>query len=165
MEPITKLIDFGKVAYSSKQKRNLVEVEIELRNKDKAIHWQTLEEITDVPELSICGQVWNSVHSDHEMGGQCIDSLVELLPHNKLLKRIKEIWEEYHLNDMNAGTKKQTEFLDKLKASGWKYDYNSACDSLKEAGLYEENGFKYGHGWLYRPIPENILNEIKEICK
>lgn len=157
------VLKFGKIAYEGKKKTNLVEVSIELRNKEKVNEWETFKELTNVPELSICGQVWDSEHYDHLCGGQCLDTLKELLPNNKKLGRIVEIWDEYHLNDMNAGSKRQTEFLNNLKATGWKYDYTDACNKLKEAGLYMDNGYSYGHGWLYCSIPENVLNEIKEL--
>lgn len=158
-----KTLSFGKVAYSSNRVSNEVEIDIELRNRDKAVHWETLEEIENVPELSICGGIWNSRHTDYETFGQCLDTIKEYLPKNKQVARIVEIWKEYHLNDLKAGTRKQTAFLNALEKQGWEYEYNSACESLKQAGLYEDNGYKYGHGWLYQPIPDEIINEVKEL--
>jgi len=63
---------------------------------------------------------------------------------------------------MKAGTKAQTEAIEKWKSQGNRYDYNSAVEHLKEIGLYDDNGYKYGHGWLYQPIPKSVIFELKE---
>lgn len=156
-------LSFGKIAYSGKTKTNLVEISIELKNKDNAIDWDTFDTVNNVPELSICGSIWDSKHYDIECGGQCLDTIKEYLPNNKTVSRICEIWEQYHLNDMNAGSKRQTDFLTKLKDSGWIYSYDSAKDQLKNAGLLMDKGYIYGSAWLYRPIPTEIINEIESI--
>lgn len=160
---ISKKLSFGKVAYSGKTKANLVEISIELRNKENAVNWEDFSQLNNVPELSICGSIWDNQHYDIECGGQCLDTIKEYLPHNKQFARICEIWEQYHLNDMKAGSKKQTEFLDGLKATGWVYSYDSAKDKLKEAGLLMDKGYIYGSAWLYCPIPTEIINEITNI--
>ena len=108
-----KKISLGKIAYSDWRKRNLVVIEIELRQKDESFNWDTLEKEVNPIELSICGEVWNAVKSDCLMCGQCIDEIAELLP-TKKVKRIREIWEEYHLNYLQAGTRKQNEILKKM---------------------------------------------------
>ena len=48
-----RTFQFPKIAYSSRRRVNLPEVEIELRLLDDNSY-----------ELSICGNVWNSTHSD-----------------------------------------------------------------------------------------------------
>lgn len=158
-----KNISFGKIAYSSKSKINSVTIEIELKQRDTAIAWDTFEQLSNVPELSICGSIWDAKHYDCECCGQCLDTIKEYLPDNAEFSRICDIWEQYHLNDMNSGSKAQTDFLNALKATGWQYSYESACKELKEAGLYFDKGYKYGSAWLYRPIPDNVLTEIKEL--
>lgn len=44
--------------------------------------------------------------------------------------------------------------------------YIQACEYLKSVGLYEVvhegETYKYGHGWIYSPIPEQTLQEIKQ---
>ena len=55
------------------------------------------------------------------------------------------------------GTQKQEQYIRKHIQT---YDYNTVCEELKKVGLYEDNGYKYGTGWLYEPIPESVLNEI-----
>jgi len=156
-----RTISFGKHAVNNNRKENLITIELEVRTKDRAINYDTLEEVTNVPEISICGTAWNRLHTDCIMGGQCIDLLVKIVK-TKRIRRIEEIWNKYHLNDMKAGTKLQTEAIEHWREQN-KYDYTQACEYLKSIGLYEDRGYKYGHGWLYMPIPENILEELKTI--
>lgn len=157
-----KTISFGKIAYTSKGKTNLVEVEIEVKPIGRAgINWETLEEMPeDSPTVSLCGNIWNAVHSDCVSCGQNLDEIVDNI-RTKKMKRIHEIWKRYHLNDMKTGTKKQTEALDELKKTGWKYDYTEACICLTSIGLLEDRGYRYGHGWLYMPVPDEVIEELK----
>ena len=89
------------------------------------------------------------------------------LKHNKQLLLINDLWKKYHLNDMNAGTPEQSQALETWhKENGTRFDYTKDCEYLKGINLYEvtlNDGslYRYGHGWLYREIPENDLNTIK----
>jgi hypothetical protein len=69
-----------------------------------------------------------------------------------------DIWDDWHLNDMRAGTIRQTAFLKYQKRAGWQYDYTEACEKLKRAGLYEDKGYKYGHGWLKEDLPKKVVD-------
>lgn len=42
------------------------------------------------------------------------------------------------------------------------YEFKSLL--LKLAGLFKDRGYKYGHGWLLKPLPEDIDDRIKELC-
>lgn len=98
-------------------------------------------------------------------GGQCLDHIHEkaeqfIMPDEKkvLYNRIYEIWREYHLNDLQAGTKKQT---DAIPEEMFELDYYTAkCEYLQDIGLFEDRGYKYGHGWLCKEIPAEIVAEI-----
>ena len=97
--------------------------------------------------------------------GQCLDHIHEkaeqyIMPDEKrvLYNRIYNIWREYHLNDLQAGTKKQTALLTDTQRRADHYD--NACETLKYLGLFEDRGFKYGHGWLCKEIPAEIVAEI-----
>lgn len=69
----------------------------------------------------------------------------------------------YHLNGMNAGTKKQTEAVDKhIKETEGRYDYSDACVYLESIDLFIDQGYKYGHGWLVNPMPRYIAEQIDE---
>ena len=56
-------------------------------------------------------------------------------------------WQNWHGSDWNS--------------------YSVDCELLKRHGLYEVEvdgkPYKYGHGWLYRAIPESDLNKIRAI--
>jgi len=159
-----KIIHLGEVAYYSRQKRNAVEIEIELKYKDSAISFETLEAMHNVPVLSICGGFWNNTHTDYVCAGQCIDEILEFVP-TKQVRRIHELWKEYHLNDMQSGTKKQEEEVDKWREENNNHEwaYKEICAHLKSIGLYEDRGYKYGTKWLYMPIPSEVLEEIKQL--
>lgn len=158
-----KEISFGKIAYTSKAKRNLVELEIDLKMKDGLINYETMQKESGYI-FTASGCVWNSSHTDHEMGGQCIDTLAELVQ-NPLLQEIQTIWRKYHLNDLKAGTKLQEEAIEKWESEGNKYDYTKAKDYLTSIGLNPHNGYEYGSAWLYMPIPEMVIQRIKEIIE
>ena len=157
-----KEISFGKVDGYYKNRKNCeVTLEVELRDIDKG------------PEFSVCGNLWNSRHTDILWGGQCVDNLFEefgkQMERPKLYAEILQLWRKYHLNGMNAGTEEQTEAVEEWKAQGNAYDYTKVCDYLKEIGLYEVEyegtPYRYGTGWLYREIPEVSLNRIKKIIE
>ena len=75
-----------------------------------------------------------------------------------LYNRICDVWHKYHLNDLQSGTKKQTEAL---TAELHRADhYREACKYLESIGLFEDRGYKYGHGWLCKEIPAEVVAEI-----
>ena len=155
-----KRINFGKVDFNKTGRRvNLVEIDIEFKND----------------ELSICGAIWNATKTDCFTCGQCLDTIKEYLPTNKAFAEIYNLWKNYHLNGMNAGTHRQREALDKFHAeSGTRWDYEKDCEYLKSIGLYEDDltdgeefevrkGYKYGTGWVKWTIPESVKTRIIEI--
>jgi|LSQX01.3.fsa_nt_gb hypothetical protein len=91
-----------------------------------------------------------------------INNYKELFISKEDLQTINRVWANWHLNDMHIGTERQEEFLKQWKKEH-KYDYTAACEALKEVGLYEDNGHKYGHAWLVKPLPEEVITEIISI--
>ena len=97
--------------------------------------------------------------------GQCLDYIHDnaekyIIPDEmkELYNRIYQIWKEYHLNDLQYGTKKQTEHLtDELRRVN---HYTEACEYLESIDLLEDRGHEYGNGWLCKEIPEEIVAEI-----
>jgi hypothetical protein len=73
------------------------------------------------------------------------------------MTKLLDIWDEWHLNDMKAGTPAQEAFIKEWKKTN-KYDYTVACEALKEVGLYEDNGYKYGTGWLKVEVPQDVID-------
>ena len=122
--------------------------------------WETLEE-NEMYTFSACGT---------GMGycGQCLDVFNDkaaqyIMPQEKqkLFNRIFEIWNEYHLNNLQAGTKAQRKCLnDAARTMHYAKNYDIACNYLERNELLVDNGYKYGSGWLCKPIPTHIIEEI-----
>jgi hypothetical protein len=143
-----------KVAATNNGKRNLVEISLVLKNTRNGY------------EFSASGAVWNQNNTDWVTGGQNIDFILKLAIKSNLstsalavLEEINDLWKKHHLNSMHAGTEEQEKALD-----GFSGDYEARCNRLKELGLYEVEHegkpYQYGHGWIYRPIPEADLARI-----
>jgi len=149
--------NFGQIAYENDIKKNLVTVEIGLKDDEQGR-----------PCFTASGEIWNSRQSDCVLGGQCLDDIAKYVD-DSIFKKIHRLWKLYHLNDMNAGTQEQDKVIKEWQAQGNKYDYTAACEYLKSIGLYEVEfegkPFKYGYGWIYYPIADNDLKEIKELLK
>ena len=184
-----KIFDFGKIKYTNKSRAvNLVTIEMELRSRggettfaidrktgEKTITGKTPEYL----ELSICGDIWNARHTDCVCGGQCLDTIAKYrrqLSDPELFDAIYDLWKKYHLNGMHAGTPEQETAVEEWKAEGNRYDYKAACEMLKQKGLYEINytglsvgrrynnePYKYGHGWLIQELPGDVLVKIEHL--
>jgi hypothetical protein len=142
-----KTFSFGKVDYNNSG-RKINEVVIAVNyfpNKDNKMVF-----------TASCA-VWNGKHTDWICGGQCLadEDIKKHLCANKVYNEIVDLWHKYHLNDMHAGTERQEAALD-----GFCGDYTEQCNRLRELGLYEDNGYKYGTSWLYRAIPEEDEKRI-----
>lgn len=159
---IHKTLALGKVAYSNpRRKANAVELELRLEWKSADDMARTVN-LLPAPAhwaLSICGSIWNATHTDCVSCGQNIDKIAKLI-NTPRTRRIKAIWERWHLNDTQAGTRKQTEAVNAWRAAGNHCDYNLALAHLESLGLAVDRGYKYGSAWLREPLPDNIRAEI-----
>lgn len=110
--------------------------------------------------------------------GQCLDDSVQYLAKSGLrcrtLEKIVPIWKKWHLNDMCAGTVRQSDFIEQYRYDHpeWRYEYDEACEILKKHDLlydkqYLVDGkpYKYGEGWLFHEIPHEILLELIDILE
>lgn len=73
-----------------------------------------------------------------------------------------EDWNNWHLNDMQAGTPAQAAWL---KANPVTYvypesHYAKTCEALANAGLNPDNGYSYGSKWLKVAVPEDVLERL-----
>ena len=160
-----KKFNLGKIDFhNTGRKINAVEIEIGLK-ESSGIDYETLKELQKTLVFSASASVWNNKHTDIVVGGQCLDTLAEYpeIAQNPIFRKIYPIWQRYHLNNFNAGTKKQTEEVEKYLKDGKKYDYTGVCEYLKSINLYEDNGYKYGHGWLIEQIPAETTKEIESL--
>ena len=164
-----KTFYFGKIAYMGKRRTCAAEVEMEYRNTETGT------------ELSICGSIWNHLHTDIYSGGQNLDEMKEYLANNKTFMRLYNLWKEWHLNGMHSGTARQETAVNEwLKRTGERYDYTAACKYLESIGLYVDtladneslnhetdranrNHYEYGYGWIMRKIPQEVEAEIYDL--
>lgn len=73
-------------------------------------------------------------------------------------KKLCDVWDRWHLNDMRAGTKKQEDAIRELRRTrhiGYKYE--EACEYLDEIGLLVDEGYKFGSSWLTEEVPQDVL--------
>lgn len=146
-----KTYEFNKIDfYGTGRKINAVSVEIEL---------------TEDNVFTACGWIWNIRRTDCVSGGQNLDEINKFKKNHPIFKVIYQMWKKYHLNDMHPGTEAQEEALEKAGYTGWANNYYECCDYLKSIGLYEDNGYKFGTGWLKREIPQEDLEIIKGLFK
>lgn len=95
--------------------------------------------------------------------GQCLG---DIKPANDAQKYFLDLWYNWHLNGMSAGTEEQSAAIKKWEAAGNKYEYEAAKNYLKSINLYEvkhpKTGepYKYGHGWIIKELPDNFLSEL-----
>ena len=167
MIKMERKIDIQKVdGYGDGKKNCMVDVELDLDNDN----------------FSACANVWNHRHSDVIYCGQCFDDLLIGFPElnqNEVFMEVYDLWKNYHLNNMHAGTPEQEKAIASWETQGHKYDYKEVCDYLKSINLYEvpvstidleanpkyvdskNKTYKYGHDWLKETIPERDIARIE----
>lgn len=142
----------GKCKYENDSASNEAEIEWKLENG----------------KFSASGCIWKRNKSDHLIGGQVLEELKELFPEDELVSRIVSVWQKWHLNDLTAGSPRQTEFLAQFPNQSNNNYYEWAKDKLKDAGLepdedfiYNEKAYSYGSAWLHTELPSAIVCEIE----
>ena len=130
---------------------------MELKKK-QGIHWETLE-VGEFWELSISGdlKIKTEGRPISDSSGQMLDSIKQPSPK---LRKIRHIWRRYHLNDLQAGTKHQTQVLQDWKQRPKRDRYDADVKFLEKQGLLVDKGYKYGTKWLTKPIPTSTRLEI-----
>lgn len=142
--------------------RLVIELNVE---RGECFSWLTPDIKVADTVFSACGYVYK--RNRCIAGGQCLDNEVftYAAEHDETFKRIISIWKKYHLNDMRAGTKVQTEVIESAIKNGElaDYDYTKVCDYLKSKNLYEDNGYVYGTKWLFEKIPYEVKEDLFSI--
>lgn len=157
-------------------------VQYDGRKLPASISWE-LKGGDERPVFLASAQIGNVIR------GQCLREVRDVCRRaGKWTEKAEKIflfWCSYHLNGMNAGTEEQSRFVAKyLAETGERYEYGMICEVLRTAGLLavplseaeialnpdvgylSPNGqklYNYGSSWLYRPIPQNILEQIKNL--
>lgn len=159
---VNKEIEFGKIAYTNEnRKSNLVTLRVRLTKHSESDKLDIYgKKLNNYYSLGISASVYNHTKTGIVVCGQCLDELIkfESLKLNDLFIKLYNIWKRWQFHDLNAGLKVQADFIkDNLK----EYDYTKVCRLLKDANLYEINGYKYGHGWLVDELPSEVVEFIK----
>jgi hypothetical protein len=90
--------------------------------------------------------------------------------HNaETVSKLRDIWEKWHLNDMQAGSPSQTAYLKAHPVNGIDH-YTQASAALKAAGLnpdpnylHKGNPYKYGIAWLRVEVPAEVLQYLHDL--
>lgn len=111
----------------------------------------------DGKRLSITGQC----RDRGTFYGQCRDEILAKYP-APAVRLLCHYWKRWHCNDMRSGLPIQHDFLDACpvkKDHDW---YDNACAALKAVGLYEVDGYKFGHEWKREDVPEHVLVWLRD---
>ena len=161
-----KVFDFGKIDYNGIGKKvNSVLVEVELFEKECKNFETNEKELMWVFSSSF--GIWNQRKTDVICGGKIFDELKSYIK-NPLLNTIISLSERWQLNDLKSGSKNQctaVELFRKENKIGSIWAYEQECNYLKSIGLYEDGAFKYGNGWWAEKIPNEVIEEIKDLIK
>lgn len=93
--------------------------------------------------------------------GQCRQQMEEDgLFASKDLQRLAKLWERWHLNYLNAGTRKQRA---KIRKAGFIGQYEQQLETLGD--LATDRGYKYGEWWLVEILPEKVFGEVTALVE
>lgn len=165
---LLQLLPYGKFAQDNKYNtlsERFLRFDITLK-KETHPRFDTLKS-EEMYVFSMCGSSRKDCSGD-----QGIEELVKRfrcrVPRSKRadFDRLIEIWRKYHLNDMTPGTKAQEDAINEWveRGGGKSKDYVATCNYLESIGLLEDRGYRYGSGWLCRPIDEDDIKFIEKIC-
>lgn len=122
-------------------------------------------EINQGITLSICGNIRGCG------SGQIVETFEKYIPffgqkNKEIAKNLAFIWHNYHLNDLQAGTKLQQDTLEENRDK-WHMDsgdnYSREKEFLENRNLLIDNGYKYGTDWLYKSVPEDIIEFVESL--
>lgn len=149
------------------EKKNIeIKINLKLSRFYHLRNYENLKKINSCLELTINGHI--KENNFYVCRGQCLDKLPKYIQYfnneqKKLLKLIRKIWKEYHLNTMQAGTKKQQNLLIKNHFNAFAVNYEGCCNFLTQKKLLIDRGYKFGSGWLCKKLPIRIINFIKRL--
>jgi len=146
-----------KVKLWSNKKPLLFKLEAKFEEKKTCFpHLTTdLEDMKEITAFSLVGETRHSA-------GQNKEEFLEMFSGDEDAKRLYDIWDKWHLNNIVAGTEAQMEVV-KAANIGNKNWYDNACIELARIGLYEDRGYPFGKHWLCRVLPEGLETEVKDL--
>jgi hypothetical protein len=110
-----------------------------------------------------CGQIVMSLKNEQ-------DKITPALSWSKdMIARFFQVWEEWHLNDMRAGSPEQRAWLRANPIPEAEYAYPKShyavvSGKLAGAGLNPDStGYKYGHAWLSEELPQEVVEFLQTL--
>lgn len=70
------------------------------------------------------------------------------------------LWERNHLNTFTAGTAQQELTVSKLRAKDPRITFGELSREVAD-----DRGYKYGHSWLYKPVPADDVASVIRILR
>lgn len=126
--------------------------------------------------LSITGVEGPKANGDARGGcGQIVMSDWEISEYAPSFNRgvelqLREVWNNWHLNDMQAGSPAQTAYLKANPVSDRLDYYTKACEALAAANLNpdpnylkDNKPYRYGSAWLRVDVPEDVLSWLQSL--
>lgn len=131
--------------------KNRVHVDVRLESLDGAFLTTDHQQVDHVTRFAIMGTVTAYREREAHSAGQIrryLDDIVEPATGwtAETIARLSQIWEQWHLNDMNAACDHQTVVSDGIDPA--------PCPIT---------GYRYGSAWLTRPLPGDIVTEIQDM--
>lgn len=117
--------------------------------------------------FAMSGGIWEANKRDYIACGQIVDEVADYFPEDIKLQRMRAIWQRWHLNDMQAGSKSQMDWLraNPIPEGEYRYPksyYGVASSRLAGAGLNPDaDGYRYGHAWKMEELPAEVIAEIE----
>lgn len=147
----------------TQQYRGSIHITIKTEKDGQDIDGNKLETYST---LSIVGSV-SEKEPDHrwkaETSGQCVDKIQEVWSEYPEIMELCEIWEKWHLNSMQAGSRAQIEYLEQFP----NLSYDEALEKLEAVDLVidKSSGYKYGSKWLVSPLPDEVPEALTAIAE
>ena len=152
--------------YGFTQDRKLrVTVEMRLERAEQSDEYETTEhEMVRQPlDFALTTAVWNWNGTDHLEGGATVEPLRAVLRSGMFgegfdaqkVAALIEMHEQYHLNGMQAGCDHQTPV--------WEDSTYGRRISLELTEPCPITGYKYGHKWLVKVLPEGFVSDLLAI--
>jgi hypothetical protein len=159
-------------------------VEVRITTDEQDYTTVTHERVTGSLRLSVTGEVINAWHDRHgrgrddnaivscgQVGGyaddpgrSALNSITTPAPGWTLaeIAELEAIWARWHLNDMRAACAHMDPATLAREPNGYGGDRISTTDP---ANTCPESGYRYGHAWLYEPIPADVLADVARLTR
>jgi hypothetical protein len=140
-------------------------VYVEIKTEETAGTYETTDHrtVTGGVRVSIMGHHFEkgSRRKNWSGGGQCVDTVAAVVKPapgvaREDVARLVEIWRAWHLNDMRAGCDHVPEPLFESSKG-----YPQA--DLVNTPACPASGYRYGHAWLYKQPPADVLADLARI--